>query len=196
MRPVDGSATARFSNGEGRMISLRPPSLALNSFDVPNYEYHMTTTWKMPRRASIRDVLYWIGYACDRSPDQELKHVVLHNHGSDGCLYIGKNESDNYLTIDSSNVDLFAGVRNRQIGTIWIHGCEIAKTDSGRGFMRRMAVAAGCDVVAADSIQYGWWTPFGVLFMPRGNIDDFEGTVYRASASGNVEKFYPNGNDY
>jgi hypothetical protein len=149
----------------------------------------------MPKNATARDVVYWIGYACDHAPELELKHVVLNTHGSDGVIYVGRNASGEE-SIDISNVDVFSALRNKDIGTIWTNGCSVAETTYGRRFCARLAVAVGCDVVAGDTTQVCWPQVFGAILMPSGDIDDFEGTVYRWSAAGTEEKFYPNGGSF
>jgi hypothetical protein len=111
-------------------------------------------------------------------------------------LYIGENAAGSDLRIDNSNIMGFAALRNKDIGTIWIHGCLVAATTYGRSFWSLMARVTGCDVVAADSIQRGWWAPAGAVFMPSGNIDDYDGTVYRFDPAGNQETFYPNGGSF
>jgi hypothetical protein len=175
------------------MIELTGNQLALNSFDVPGYEYSMWTTWKMPKSATARDVVYWIGYACDQSPDLYLKHVVINSHGNDGGMAIGKDNAGNTNWIYDGNVELFSKLKSKSIGTIWFVGCLLAATTKGQRFCKHLAINSGCDVVAATTEQEGWNTILGSLFMPSGNIDDFEGKVYRFSPAGGQERFQPNG---
>jgi hypothetical protein len=100
------------------MIKLRQPALALNSFNVPNYEYSMWKTWKMPKNTTAWHVLHWILAACDQAPEQLLKHVVRHAHGGDGRLYIGEDASGSSITLNMFNVGIFSQLRTKNIATI------------------------------------------------------------------------------
>jgi Domain of unknown function (DUF4347) len=173
------------------MISLTQPALALSSFDAPGYEFNMWRTWKMPKSAKSRDVIYWISYACDIAPELMLKHVVLNTHGYDGGIVTGKGGS-----VNESNVMDFSPLRAKDIGTIWLLGCEVAATGKGLRFCSQIAKIAGCDVIAGDVTQESWNAVAGTVFMPSGNIDDYEGNVYRFGPDGSQEAIYPNGGDF
>ena len=176
-------------------IKLQQPSLALNSFNVPGYEYSMWQTWKMPKNATPRDVVNWILYACDHAPEMELKHVILNTHGLDGKIFIGRDNRGcaSPLTITTLVFLCLAvqGHRNH-LDHILPGGPDLHWQVFLRGNGQGRDVQCG----GRGSIQRPWWTPFGVLFMPSGNIDDYEGNVYRWDCSGNMENFFPNGGSF
>ena len=73
------------------MITLAQPALVLNSFGVKShYAFSMWRTWNMPQTATSKDVVYWIGIACDQTPELHLHHVVLHAHAADGLIYVAR----------------------------------------------------------------------------------------------------------
>jgi hypothetical protein len=166
------------------MISLRQPALALHACDVPDPKYQMKTTWNMPAGASPSNVVYWISYAVDRSPELELPNVVINCHGSPGQLRVGGQTSP---SIDITDVGLFAQLRTKDIGTPWLTSCNPATGGDGQLFCSKLATTIGCFVVAAADFQcrelrYGATAPFGT-------IDNFEGTAYLFSASGSKSVF-------
>jgi hypothetical protein len=157
------------------MFKLKQPSLVLHSWDVPGYEYRMWASWKMPKAARTMDVISWILYARDQTPELWLRNVVINCHGNDGQLFVG---GDGQPTINNSNSSIFTYLRGMDIGTIWLVACLVANTAYGRGFCQRLAQLAGCSVVAADAKQYGAiWCPFGC-------VDNFEGHTFEWDAAG------------
>src|SRR5215475_2088043 len=141
---------------EKYMIKLRQPSVVLHSDDVPGYKYRMWQTWKMPRGASASDVVYWINWAIDRSPEMELHNVLINCHGGPGTLYVG-GAGNGGKTITAPDLGIFKNVRRGSLGTIYIVACEVTKNDGtnplGKDFCRQLAINAECFVVAADAIQ-------------------------------------------
>jgi hypothetical protein len=169
------------------VIEMKQPSLVLNSCDIQTYKFQMQYSWSMPPNASAHDVVYWILYAVEHSEELELKNVIIHCHGLPGELYIG---GQNAMPMGVESVPLFAQLRTKDIGTIWLHSCSVEdpgttmcslKTKTceiaGPVFCSGLAQAVGCDVVAADSLQYGAYSPWG-------SMDDFEGTAYLFSPAG------------
>lgn len=157
------------------MIKLKQPSLALHSHDVPSYRYQMWQTWVMPEEATGQDVVNWILYARNHSPELMLRNVVINCHGEDGRLYVG---GDGNPTINNYNVGIFGTLRGKDIGTIWLIACEVANTFKGRYFCEHLAQLVGCSVVAADEEQYG------VTYCPWGCVDNYEGHTYEWDGSG------------
>ena len=157
------------------MIKLKQPSLALHSCDVPGYEFEMWQTWKMPKGARAMDVVYWILYARDHTPELWLRNVVINCHGHDGKLAVG---GDGQPSINSSNINIFSQLRGKDIGTIWLVACMVASTGTGKYFCQRLAQLVGCSVVAADANQYG------AIWCPRYHVDNFEGHTYEWDAAG------------
>jgi hypothetical protein len=180
------------------MITLAQPALALNSFGVKShYALAMWRTWNMPQSTTSKDVVYWIGIACDQTPELHLHHVVLHAHAADGLIYVGEDSNGNDNTISPSNVADFQALRSKDIGCIWLHACSPAATAYGARFCLQLAANSGTTVVAATDTQTDWPSILGTLFMPTGNIDDFEGNVYQFSADGsNYWLINPNGGTF
>jgi hypothetical protein len=173
------------------MIKLRQPSLVLHSCDVPGYKYLMWKSWNMPRGASASDVVYWINYAINCSPEQSLANVVINCHGGPGKIHVGGcNDFENGITggnkITAGDLAVFKNIKRGSLGTIYIVACEVTKAGAssqiGVNFCNEMAINAGCFVVAADEIQ-----SVDLDFEsthPYGCIDDYEG---------NVSEFWPSG---
>lgn len=157
------------------MIKLKQPSLVLHSHDVPGYKYRMWQSWTMPKGAKPKDVIYWIKYARNRTPDLMLRNVVINCHGLDGKLFVG---GDGQPTINNYNVDIFSDLKGVDIGTIWLVACKVANTAIGKYFCERIAQLAGCSVVAADDLQYA--DPR----CPYGCVDNYEGHTYQWNGAG------------
>lgn len=175
------------------MIQLSQPALALHANDLGNipkgyrtHLYQMKITWLMSRGASPSDVVYWILKALDQTPANRLNHVVINCHGEPGVLQVGGQYHPVHLDVGS--VGLFGQLRNKEIGTIWLTGCNVASGAMGEWFCSDMAKKAGCDVVAANERQFVE-QKFYSAGAPFGAIDEFEGTAYRFSPSGKKELF-------
>lgn len=165
------------------MIKLKQPSLVLHSHDVPGYKYTMWQGWTMPKGATVRDVVYWILYARDQTPELWLRNVVINCHGLDGQLFVG---GDKQPTINRSNVDAFGELRGKEIGTIWLVACMVANSIKGKEFCQTMSQLAGCSIVAADANQYGvWWLPFGCVDNYEGHTYEWDGSGKRSGVNGN-----------
>jgi hypothetical protein len=180
------------------MITLAQPSLVLNSFGVKShYAFSMWRAWNMPQGATSKDVVYWIATACDQAPELALHHVVLHAHADDGIIYVGQDAAGNDNSINPWNVADFQALASKEIGCIWLHACSPAATAYGARFCLQLAANSGTTVVAASDTQWGWNPAWGTLFMPAGNIDDFEGRVYQFNADGsNYWLINPNGGTF
>lgn len=182
------------------MITLAQPSLVLNTFgirDFLHYGYSMWRTWNLPRNATSKDVVNWISIARDQSPEDQLHHVVLHAHGGDGYIIIGQDPADKENDITMWNVADFQALASRDIGCIWLHACNPAGSKWGARFCLQLAANSGTTVVASADEQLSWNVVRGALFMPAGNIDDYEGRVYQFSADGsNYWPINPNGGTF
>jgi hypothetical protein len=179
------------------MIRLRQASLALHSYNVPDYKYQMATTWTMPKNARPSDIVYWILYARDHSPELELKNVVINSHGSPGYIHTGKNAAGQDTGIGIESIGVFKALRGKDIGTIWIVACSVASNNkwrSGKYFCSELAKASGCGVVAADATQHVD-VSFYFRLCPYGCIDDYEGGVYYWDAAGGESRGAQNGSD-
>jgi hypothetical protein len=145
----------------------------------------MKTTWNMPPGASASNVVYWISYTVDHSPELELPNVVINCHGGPGRLFVGGSKS---RPIGVGDVGLFGQLRTKDIGTIWLVGCLVATGANGQHFCPQLARATGCFVVAANDSQFVEQRYYRGN-CPFGSIDDFEGTAYTFSPSGSKELF-------
>lgn len=168
------------------MIKMTQPSLALHSYNVPGYEFKMWQSWKMPKTATVQNVINWINWGIDHSPELYLHNVIINCHGGPGRLRIGENCR---LTIN--DVGLFAPLKAKgSIGRIWMVACEVAKDGVGKQFGSALALASGCHVIGSDKDQY---VDFGFYcsFCPKDHIDDFEGTPFIFSPAGGYEVWAP-----
>jgi len=190
-------------------LRLQGPSLLLNSYHFTDLfggcGMFMDTTWNCPSKATVNDIVGWIGIAAAKAPERRLANVVLNFHGTPGTVYVGETTPEvfygpgkggyvpaRYNVIDNGNAGTFWALRQYRIGTLWFHSCELAGNADGRTLCRQIAIAARCRVVAAESTQEEWFASLNVLFMPRGCIDDFEGRVFLWDAKGNSSEFKPN----
>lgn len=179
------------------MIKMEQQSLALNATKIPGPDYRMDQTIKMPKNTIPTDVVNFIQAALNNISDPTLKNIVINSHGSPGIIYLGEQE-----TVDSKgqtktvttfigiqHLGLFAQFKNK-IGTIWLTGCQTAgsATGSSEVFCKTLATTIGCNVVAANVLQYinpGYY----LRLFPKNCIDEFEGTAYKWDANGNKTVF-------
>lgn len=171
-------------------IELQGPSLLLNSYAFTGpfggCGMFMDETWNLDKKTKAKDVVNWIGVACKDAPGRRLANVVLNFHGKPGEVHVGE-ASPGYSTgrggyqeatfhkIDNDNAGAFWSLRQYSVGTLWFHSCEIAAGSAGKSLCRQIAIAAHCRVVAAEDTQYEWWDFINAIFMPRHQIDDYEG---------------------
>jgi hypothetical protein len=163
------------------MIKMKQPALALHSYNVPDYEFKMWQTWKMPKNATSLNVVNWINWAIDHSPDLYLHNVIINCHGYPGALRIGVD-----CLMTTKDVGFFTPLRKKSsIGKIWLIACKVAK-GAGKQFCSDLAVATGAHVIAADESQQVD-IKFYCNFCPSEYIDDFEGTAFIFSPAGGYE---------
>ncbi len=171
------------------MIKLKDPSLILHSCDVPGYRYTGWKSWNMPKGASATDVLFWINWAIDHSPEQYIRNVVINCHGSPGFLHVGGSWSG----FGASGTSIFRPLRSRgSVGRIILVACHIAgdadkdpgrDDEIGKQFCSSLAKESGTFVVGADKLQrVDFW--FENISHPYSSIDDFEGTAFEFSPAG------------
>src|SRR6266545_6932318 len=145
-------------------IALVQPSLLLNSYAFTDLfggcGMFMDETWNCPKNTRPQDIVGWILYAVNHTPNKHLHNVVLNFHGVSGEIYVGEAAPEvsyrghytppKYISIDPNNVGVFSALKGKKIkiGTIWLHSCSVAKGFKGKYLCRQMAVAAGCKVVA------------------------------------------------
>lgn len=174
------------------MISLGSPSLVLHSCDVPGYKYTAWQSWKMTKGASAHDLLYWITYAIDHSPELSLRSVVINCHGSPGFLHIG----GSWVGFGEGDEAILRPLRSKgAIGRIFLVACQVAALGDvdkrlGRVFCSNLAKETGAFVIAADALQSVdfWYQNFS---HPDSTIDDYEGTAYEFSPAGGYEVWTP-----
>lgn len=172
------------------MIKLKQPSLILHSPDVPGYKYTSWRSWLMKKNANIRDLVYWINYALDESPEGYLHNVVINCHGSPGYLHIG----GVWKGFGNSETNFLRPLRTRgAVGRIFLVACKVAgeSTDSkhlGKVFCSNIAKESGTPVIASDTTQSVdiWYEHFS---HPYGTIDDYEGSVFEFSPGGGSSRW-------
>lgn len=188
-------------------IRMAQPSLLLNSYafqDFGTCGMHMETTWNCPRNATPSNLVSWIIDAWRKTPNGHLHNVVLNFHGKPGRVYVGESQPESgfgttsfretqYNLMTAKDSTLFSRLYHMSIGTIWFHSCALAGDVSGQWLCRGIAMAAGCNVVAAAEDQEEYWGPLGWLLLKDGTIDDYEGTVYLWTPDGERRRFNPNG---
>jgi hypothetical protein len=122
-----------------------------------------------------------------QSENSPLENVVINCHGADGggALYIG-GEDHIASRLNLEQVGPFSWLKSFNIGTIWLVACQAAAGGLGKRLCQAIAKAANCQVVAADEDQEtGWWGTWRLMTSARhGQIDEFEGTVYRFTVVG------------
>jgi len=175
------------------MIKLKQPSLVLHSCDVPGYKYTSWQYWKMPKGASAGNLVYWMNWGIEHSPEMYLHNIVINCHGSPGFLHIGGSG----VGFGDGQESVLRPLRSKgAIGRIIIVACEVAADSDGNGrlgkaFCTRIAEESGAFVLAADALQsVDFW--YQVFSHPFGTIDDFEGTVYEFSPAGGHEVWIGN----
>ena len=162
------------------MIMLKSPSLAINSSDVPGPNYRMWETVNaMPgmTTASLLEQIIRVNRLALEFERTQLLNVVINCHGGDGKLYIGGLKS---APMDMSNIGVFASLKPRNIGTLWLVACNAARGSAGKQFCQTLATVSGTQVVASDATQdVGIWGSFRIIQGGgRGQIDEYEGTVF------------------
>jgi hypothetical protein len=171
------------------MIMMRQPSLCLNSHDVPGPHYRMWKTYSLEEGVTASQVVRLIQDAHNSSMivgDEGLYNVIINCHGSSGGLSIG---GKGKYGIDTDNVGVFAGLRGRNIGTIWLVACEAASQSGGQSFCSKLAVAACALVIASDASQEVTPTQYYRYYAGlSGQIDGYEGMVYAFYADGSVSR--------
>jgi len=172
----------------GTKLARDPRFIILQFFNVAHVEH--------AARCDPKDVVNWIAIACDQSPELQLHHVILHAHGGDGYISVGRDSAGNSNDLTQWNVADFQALASRDIGCIWLHACSPAKTKWGARFCSQLAINSGTTVVASSDTQWNTDAIWGTLFMPAGNIDDFEGSVYQFNEDGSSWLINPNGGTF
>lgn len=184
------------------MLMLKSPSLVINSCDVPPPRYRMWETVNASRGmnagAAVNEIVRVNRLALEYE-QTHLLNVVINCHGADGggALYIG-GEDDPGSRINISSVNAFSVLKGRNIGTIWLVACQAAQGNGGKQLCQALAVASGSEVVAADEDQdTGVWGAFRIIQGGgRGQIDEFEGTVYSFRPNGTMGEIDPHEDIY
>src|SRR4051794_38055865 len=119
------------------MIYLRQPSLVLTSYDARNApKVTGWATWSMPFGIQPLAVVHGILYYRDHTPELMLPNVLINCHAWHGLLNVGgrsgKYGFDISDYIHSGNADLFGELRFKDIGTIWLKGCNAANRMDGK----------------------------------------------------------------
>jgi Domain of unknown function (DUF4347) len=177
------------------MILMDEPSYAFNSVDVPAPTYRMWITENGDAGTSVPDLVRSIAEATRAALEQKqsnILNIVINSHGLDGGgkIFIGGKGRPG---LDMSNVQQFSFLRGRGAGTIWLVACQAAAGPLGKQLCQSLAIFSGYQVVASDADQdTGAWGTFRLLAQYFSHqIDEFEGTVYGFTASGNIRAIDP-----
>lgn len=143
------------------------PHMVLNAHNVGT-NLKMWNSWKVPRSASVDQMVDHIVNVASGAAGGHLKTLVLNAHGESGGIGLGRS-----ITID--DVNKFARFKEtRLVRLIIIIACEIAwDGDGGNGsyFCERLAQESGAWVIASPYAQYSdTEADLGV-----GYIHDWEG---------------------
>lgn len=174
------------------MIMLKSPSLAVNSHDVPGPNYRMWETINAPHGmtpVSLVNEIIRVNRLALEYEQSQLLNVVINCHGGSGRLYIG---GDTFVPLDINTVGIFSLLKSRNIGTLWLVACRAALGGEGRNFCQNLAINSGCQVVASDVNQsVGSWGSIRIVSGGRGQIDEYEGTVFSFTPVGGVSVINP-----
>lgn len=169
------------------MIMMRQPSVSLNSHDVPGPAYSMWRTLGLPERTSPGQVAHYIRSVCGAAVTEEgtgLYNVIINCHGGSGLLLTGGKGNQ---SINSATLGVFGSLKGLRIGTIWLVACEAAKGSDGIAFCSMLAKVTSCLVIASDEEQeVGAYGTYRLVAGRRGQIDDYEGSVYAFYPAGTV----------
>jgi hypothetical protein len=182
------------------VIKLKQPALILHACDLDRVQTtaKMWASWDMPKGMRPSDVVSWILYCRNSTPDLMLPNVVINSHGSDGEVYVGGRSTlaPGIFAHDSINiftVSVFSQLRGKEIGTIWLHSCEVANTIRGWNLCEAIARESGCNVVAGETTQSITGGEAYKLRFNKGCLDDYEGRTLWFSPSGKVYQVGNNG---
>lgn len=177
------------------MIMMESPSLAINSHDVPGPNYRMWETVNAAAGLTVAGLIGHIVHAHNLAVELERKglaNVVINCHGLDkgGALYIG---GENHPPLDRSNVGQLAALKGAIPGTLWLVACQAANGPAGKQLCQLMATTIGCQVVAGEDDQdVGIWGSFRIIQGGgRGQIDEYEGTVWAFTVVGGPRRINP-----
>jgi len=172
------------------MIKMQQPSISINSHDVPGPHYRMWKTIEASEGTTASDVARMIESAnisALLNKDAPLLNIILNCHGSPGRLAIGGSGKPG---IDKENVGVFGFLKHYNLGTIWLVACRAALDPAGQGFCQSLAQVTKTTVIASDDYQsVGAWGTYRIVIGGlSGHIDEYEGTVYGFTGSGDMHK--------
>jgi hypothetical protein len=140
----------------------------------------------MPRGTRPLDVAQGILYYRDRAPELMLPNVLILCHGDPGKLYVGgrpqRMTTSSDAFISDGNAGCFFLLKGKDIGTIWLKGCNVAMNPEGKELCENMAKAAQCNVVAGVEEQWGR----GGVSHPLGAFDNYVGRTICWDARGKM----------
>lgn len=184
------------------MIKIPQPAIAFNSHDVPDPEYSMLFTWKVPEETSplaMMSIAAMMFKAFkDSQPDAWLT-LVINCHGTSrkdkktGKRYGGYGLSIGTGIHSADDVEAFGKIEP-YVDRIYLVACRIAAISNpgdpwkgdGNLFCGAIAKKARAEVVASTAAQSGF------PWIPPLHIDDMEGTVYTYGPDGSVLSYTEN----
>jgi hypothetical protein len=168
------------------VITLKQPTLCLNSSDVPGPHYAMSHTVKMPAGIKPLEVVNLIINAQSKARSGKghgLSNIVINCHGYEGGLGLSTG-GHGKEGITKSNVALFGLLATMNVPPIWLVACQAARGQAGQDFCQTLSNVARTMVIAGEDDQdVGVWETVRYYAGPSGRIDDYEGIVHI---------FYPN----
>ena len=160
------------------MITLDQPSMALNAENVPGPDYHMWNTWRVSSAEAPAHILDWVATVATTAPGGTLNALVFNCHGSPAHLSLGTGFGWAQIPFFSSLSGL--------VNDIYLVACEVVSFSGpgdGNLFCGAIAKAAQANVYASNATQNtGLWP-----WIPYGQIDGFEGNVWKWHPDGSNE---------
>ena len=152
--------------------------MALNAADVPGPHYKMWNTWEIPASEDPNHILGWASAVAKGASGGKLNALVFNSHGSPAHLYMGTGIGWPQV----ASFSMLAGL----VDEIYIIACQVVSfTGAGDGnlWCGAIAKAAKAMVYASNAKQStGLWP-----WIPYGNIDGYEGKVWRWYPDGHNE---------
>lgn len=168
----------------GKLIPVPPPHMVLNSHNVPEPDYQMMESWKVPDGEPVERMVARIRKVALAAEGGKLKTLIFNSHGSPGIIHIGQE-------IRMQDLNHFEWLKRDDKTTlveeIWIVACRVAGNQenvtggtSGDEFCKLLARTTLSDVKAGEKNQYG----SGAVSIPPWTIDSW---------NGDPKIYFPNG---
>jgi hypothetical protein len=162
--------------------------MALNSVDVPGAPYRLDNTWYVAKDESVQKICGWVAVVAadfkNKMPDKRFT-VVFNSHGfcplpSRGGygIAIGKG-------IRRSDIPVFEAFQPH-VDEVWFMACRAAHISNPGGEGDGNLLMSGIAKAARASVKASTAPQSVDSWLPKGYIDDWEGTVLTYGPEGNV----------